>query len=396
MIQICRPAILNGAIAAIPSKSQAHRLLICAAFADRPTTLICPATNRDIQATASCLSALGADVRETGQGYVVTPIAQVPESALLPCGESGSTLRFLLPIAGALGVDATFCLEGRLAQRPLSPLWEEMGRMGCRLTRPTDHTIRCQGALRPGSYTVAGNVSSQFVTGLLLALSLVDGQSSLTLTGAVESAPYIHMTRQAMERFGVSVKERQWVFQLSKTAFRSPGAWTVEGDWSNAAFWLAAKALGSSVTVTGLDPDSAQGDKACAQWLERLDAFQTIDASHIPDLVPILAVVAGAKAGAVFENAGRLRLKETDRLETTAALLRNLGGQAEIRQDRLIVRPTGYSGGTVDATGDHRIAMAAAIAATVSSKSVTILGSEAVEKSYPGFWRDYESLGGLL
>ncbi len=396
MERICNPGSLQGTVAAIPSKSQAHRLLICAAFADQPTTLICPATNRDIQATAQCLSALGANIQASETGYHVTPIWDLPQSAALTCGESGSTLRFLLPIAGALGVDATFLLEGRLSQRPLSPLWEEMERMGCQLTRPTASTLRCRGKLRPGDYSIAGNVSSQFVTGLLFALSLVDGHSSLRLTGTVESEPYIRMTLQAMEAFGLSIHPEQWHFSLSKGAFRSPETLTVEGDWSNAAFWLAARSLGSKLTVTGLDPGSAQGDRACAPWLDKLDAHQTIDVTHIPDLVPILAVVAGAKAGAVFENAHRLRLKETDRLETTAAMLRNLGGKVEISGNSLIVHPTGYTGGTVDATGDHRIAMAAAIAATVCTNPVTILGAEAVEKSYPGFWRDYETLGGSL
>lgn len=375
------PGRLSGIVSAIPSKSQAHRLLICAAFADRPTQLVCPETNRDIEATADCLRALGADIMRTDAGYTVHPIAGIPDSAVLHCSESGSTLRFLLPIAGALGVDATFCMKGRLPQRPLSPLWEEMERMGCCLCRPTDNTIRCQGKLMPGKYTIDGSVSSQFITGLLFATSLIDGKSELSVTGNIESKPYIEMTKQAMALF-------------QAPAYLSPGSVKVEGDWSNAAFFLAAKMLGSDVAVHNLDPESAQGDRIVAALLPRLEENITIDATDIPDLVPILAVTAGAKQGAVFTGIRRLRIKESDRVASTIAMLTALGSKAEATESTLTVYGTGYSGGTVDACNDHRIAMAAAIAATVCSKKVTILGAEAVHKSYPRFWEEYKRLGG--
>lgn len=390
------PNKLHGAIAAIPSKSQVHRLLICAAFADRPTVLTCPQTNQDIEATAACLNALGAWVTRTKTGYEVRPIAALPKRAILPCGESGSTLRFMLPIAGALGVDATFALRGRLPQRPLSPLWEEIEANGCVLSRPTADTIRCTGRLRPGDYSIDGGVSSQFVTGLLYALSLLKSNSTLTLTGTVESVPYIHMTLQALERFGLTFPREGWRFSVSPTLFRSPGRLMVEGDWSNAAFWFAANALGSEIEITGMDPASAQGDREVLNCLASLEGYAVIDAANIPDLVPILSVAAGAKKGARFVNAGRLRLKETDRLATTAALIRGLGGRAEIDGNTLTIHGTGYTGGTVDATGDHRIAMAAAIAATVCAGPVTVLGAQSVEKSYPAFWGDYKKLGGIL
>lgn len=391
-----RPQKLSGTIRAIPSKSQAHRLLICAAFADAPTTLHCPSTNRDIEATADCLRALGAGISYDGSCYQIEPIASAPADAVLNCCESGSTLRFLLPIAGALGTDATFELSGRLPARPLSPLWEEMERMGCKLSRPTGTTVRCQGKLRCGLYRIRGDVSSQFVTGLLFALSLLDGESQLELTGKVESLPYIHMTLAALKQFGVSFSHTENRFQIVPAAFRTPGEIHVEGDWSNGAFWLAAKALGSPLEVLGLDADSLQGDRAVLSCLEALEQFREIDASDIPDLVPILAVVAGARHGARFINAGRLRIKESDRLQTAADLIRNLGGKASITDDTLTVEGTGYLGGTVDAAGDHRIAMAAAIAATACTQPVTICGAEAVSKSYPAFWEDYKRLGGIL
>lgn len=385
------PGKLSGTIAAIPSKSQAHRLLICAAFADKQTALICPETNRDIEATADCLNALGAKITRTSSGYDIIPISQIPQTAILNCCESGSTLRFMLPIAGALGVEATFLMEGRLPQRPLSPLWEELERMGCILSRPTENTVRCAGKLKSGSFTISGGVSSQFITGLLFAAALMDGDSRITVTGKLESAPYVTMTQKALSLFGVDTNA--FVIRGNQH-LRSPGSLTVEGDWSNGAFWLAANALGSSLNITNLDAGSAQGDRAVMEHLSALDSFAVIDATHTPDLVPILAVTAGAKKGAKFVNCGRLRLKETDRLQTTAAMINHLGGKALIDGDSLTVEATGYRGGTVDALNDHRIAMSAAIAATVCAGSVTVINAHEVKKSYPGFWEDYQNLGG--
>ncbi len=385
------PKKLSGTVAAIPSKSQAHRLLICAAFADAPTELICPDTNRDIEATAGCLRALGAQIHRVSQGYTVTPIKSVPQAATLSCQDSGSTLRFLLPVAGALGVDATFRMEGRLPQRPLSPLWEEMERMGCRLSRPSEDTLRCQGRLRAGDYTISGSISSQFITGLLLACARIPGESRIHITGKLESRPYVDMTLEAMERFGLKCRD----FRLTggKT-FTSPGRVTVEGDWSNAAFFLAAGALGSSVTVTNLLTDSPQGDRAAAELLPGLREHLTIDASDIPDLVPILAVAAACRKGATFRNIRRLRLKESDRVESVLAMIRNLGGQAQADEETMTVMGTGLRGGVVDAQNDHRIAMAAAIASTVCREKVTILGAECVSKSYPQFFEEFRKLGG--
>ena len=391
-MDICiTPKKLYGNINAIPSKSQAHRMLICAAFSDQPTTLICPETNRDIEATANCLTALGAGITWLSNGYRVKPIEEVPFRASLPCQDSGSTLRFLLPIAGALGVDTVFQMTGRLPQRPLTPLWEEMERMGCTLTRPTADTIRCTGRLRSGEYAINGTVSSQFITGLLFALSLLPGQSRLQVLGKLESAPYVSMTLAAMERFGISCND--YCFP-GNGRFHSPGTVTVEGDWSNAAFFLAAQALGSPIQVGNLNPDSPQGDRACARLLPELKDKLTISAADIPDLVPILAVTAAANQGAVFTDIGRLRLKESDRVASVMDMLRALGGQAEADETTLTVYGTGLHGGTVDSRNDHRIAMSAAIAATVCDSPVTILGAQCVEKSYPKFFTDYTSLGG--
>lgn len=376
------PGKLSGTLSATPSKSQAHRLLICAAFSDGPTELICPETNLDIEATVQCLKALGAIIIRTSSGYTVDPIGQTPKTALLYCGESGSTLRFMLPIVGALGIDATFKMEGRLPERPLSPLWEEMERMGCSLTRPSTDSIRCTGWLQRGNYCIDGSVSSQYITGLLFALSLIDGECHLEITGKVESKPYIHMTREAMALF-------------QAPAYHTPGHVTVEGDWSNGAFYLAAATLGSELTVLGLNELSVQGDRAITSHLMQLDrGHAAIDVSDTPDLVPIMAVVAAARNGAVFTNIQRLRLKESDRVASTVAMIRSLGGMAEATEDTLTVFGTGLTGGSVDSHNDHRIAMAAAIGATVCTAPVTIMGAQSVNKSYPTFWEEYRRLGG--
>ena len=383
------PRALRGEIEVIPSKSQAHRYLICAAFADAPTQLVCPETNRDIEATADCLNALGTQILRTDSGYTVFPVSAVPERAVLPCGESGSTLRFLLPVAGALGVDATFVLAGRLPQRPLSPLWEEMERMGCTLTRPTPDSVRCTGKLTPGRYCIDGGVSSQYITGLLLAMSLLDAPGELVITGKVESQPYIRMTKDAIALFGRDPEHP------GVRKFRSPGYLRVEGDWSNGAFFLAANALGSELSVRGLNPESAQGDRAVVDILPRLEQGKPeISAADIPDLVPILAVTAACKHGAVFTNIRRLRLKESDRVASVIAMVSALGGKAEATEDTLTVYGTGLTGGTVDTVNDHRIAMSAAIAATACTKPVTIPGAQCAEKSYPKFFDEYARLGG--
>lgn len=380
------PRLLRGDINIIPSKSQAHRLLICAAFADNPTQLQCPDTNQDIEATVDCLNALGADIRRTDSGYTVLPVRSVPTSAQLNCCESGSTLRFMLPIVGALGVDATFLMEGRLPQRPLSPLWEEMVRMGCTLSRPTANTLRCQGKLNAGEYSISGSVSSQYITGLTFALCLMNELSTLEITGKMESRPYIDLTNNAIALYDGC---------FGKGRFHSPGYVSVEGDWSNGAFFVTAAMLGSELSIRGLDNESSQGDRAVVDLLPQIKSgTPTISSADIPDLVPILSVAAAVHNGAVFTDIQRLRLKESDRVASTIAMIENLGGKADATDDRLTIYGTGLTGGTVDAVNDHRIAMASAIAATVCQQSVTILGAQCVAKSYPQFWEEYARLGG--
>lgn len=385
------PQKLTGHVEAISSKSQAHRMLICAAFADQPTTIICNQTNKDIEATAACLRAIGADIKRTENSYIVTPIHTFPAKAVLPCAESGSTLRFMLPIVGALGMDAIFELEGRLPSRPLSPLWELMEDKGCQLSRPSINTVQCTGQLRAGSYKIAGNVSSQFITGLLFALPLLHADSEIILTSPLESKPYVEMTQAAMECF--SIRSDTYMIKGNQH-YQSPGAITIEGDWSNAAFFLAAKAIGNNVELLNLNPYSLQGDRAISDILSHIGELSTISAKDIPDLIPILAVVAVMNGGCIFTDIQRLRLKESDRVEAVIQMLRSLGAKAEATATSLTVYPGQFSGGIVDSFNDHRIAMAAAIAATASSEPITITNAHCVEKSYPSFWNEYARLGG--
>lgn len=385
------PKQLSGTVQAIPSKSQAHRLLICSAFSDSPTFLECPQTNEDIDATARCLCALGSRIIRADKGYHITPIEAIPERAVMNCGESGSTLRFILPIVCALGVNTTIEMEGRLPHRPLSPLWEELERMGCILSRPTEDTIETSGKLHPGKYTISGGISSQFITGLMFAAALMQGESQINIVGKLESRPYVEMTRKALKIFGVNTDD----FCIHGCfPFCSPGNITIEGDWSNAAFFLGAKALGNPVEVTNLDMQSPQGDRAIAEILKNNHDVPRISAADIPDLVPILAVVFGAKRGAVFTDIARLRLKESDRVASVCEMLNRLGATAAATENTLTVTPGQYHTCTVDAVQDHRIAMAAAIAATKATGPVTILGADCVGKSYPAFWQEYQALGG--
>ena len=338
----------------------------------------------DIKATIDCLRALGANIEKIQGGYLVTPTSEYPKTAVLRCRESGTTLRFLLPVVGALGIESTFLLEGRLGKRPLWPLWEEMQRMGCTLTQHDENTIICKGQLRPGKYSIAGNISSQFISGLLMALVLMGGDSQLQITGSVESAPYLEMTRNVLR-----------YFQTNENIFHSPREIAVEGDWSNASYFLAVNQLGCDVRLEGLSKTSLQGDQAIVEYLHKLETNVTIDLSDTPDLFPVLAVVAAAKRGATFTGIDRLRYKESDRIQSVHALLENLGIYISTTKDSMTVEPGVFRSGTIDSFGDHRIAMAAAVAAVAADGPITILNADCVSKSYPGYWDELRNLGGI-
>lgn len=389
------PGILSGKISAIASKSMAHRLLLCAALSRKETFVRCGQSSEDIEATVQCLRAIGTDILPETDGFRVIP-GMWQSGAVLPCGESGATLRFLLPVLGALGLSATFRMEGRLSQRPLGPLARELEAHGMHLS-VAGNILSVSGVLSPGAYNLPGNVSSQYISGLLFALPLLNGASALTVTGPLESAPYVDMTLASLRQFGVFIARQNNHFSITPQFFATPGTAVVEGDWSSAAFWLGANALGSRVELSGLSRDSLQADRAAVALLPILGGNTVVDMANAPDLAPILAAVAAHKNGVThFINAGRLRLKESDRIVAICAMVAGLGGQAEETPQGFTITGGILPGGTVDAAGDHRIAMAAAIAATACQGPVRILGGEAVRKSYPRFWRDYRALGGVI
>lgn len=424
------PKSLSGTVPAPVSKSVAHRLLICAALGDKPCAIRCEGTNADIEATVACLTALGADIRRESDYYLVTPLTAPIRGATLNCGESGSTLRFLLPVVAALGADCTLIGQGRLPSRPLSPLYEELVAHGSHLSENGKMPLTVGGHLSAGVFTIDGGVSSQFISGLLFALPLLQKPAEIVITGKLESAGYIDLTLEALSTFGIIPEQTPngWKFNGTQR-YRSPETLSVEGDWSNAAFWLAAGALpgadSTSLTVTGLREDSLQGDKAIIPLLCRFgakveqagDAYTVtaaplrgieIDAAHIPDLVPVLSVVAAfAQGETTIHNIARLRIKESDRVATVLFLLGAFGVCAFADENTLTIFGGGSDGGTpaistptLSAFNDHRIAMAAAIFASAAvgdteNDSLLIEGAEAVSKSYPDFYERYRSLGGI-
>ena len=404
------PKKLSGAVTPPPSKSQAHRLLIAAALSGGVSVLHGLAESQDIQATRRCLSALGAGMEDLPDGALRVHglghgIVMAPPYALLDCGESGSTLRFLIPVALLVQGGASFTGRGRLMERPLKP-YEDLFREKGVAWKLEDHILTVNGgrgydalALDSGAYRLPGNVSSQFFTGLLFTLPLLNGDSTLMSTTPLESRDYLEMTRQALAAAGVTTR---WADENTLCVpggqVYQPFTATVEADWSQAGFWYAADFLDSQVEIRGLDPDSAQGDKVVSElyWKLARPGDAEIDVSGCPDLLPPLAVMAAVRSGTTrFTNAARLRMKESDRLSTITAALTALGAEVHEEPDRLIIvgKPS-LPGGTVDSANDHRIAMMAAIAATGCTGPVTIRGAECVQKSYPDFWEVYRSLGG--
>ena len=389
---------LSGNITPPASKSFAHRQLIAAALADAPSTIIIDQPSDDIAATVSCIEQLGAKVSVSADGntFAVTPVSAVPDEATLFCGESGSTLRFLLPVASALGIHATFSGSGRLPQRPNQALISAMALHG---VSSTDHflPLTLSGKLESGVYEIPGNISSQYITGLLLALPLLSGDSRIRFTTPVESMAYLTITCHVLKQFGIDVEELPDGYLVrGNQHYHSPGTLTTEGDWSSAVFWHCANKMGHCVLLNGMNPESCQGDRDVIRQLDMLGG--TIDVSQTPDSLPALAVAACTHPGVTrFTGAARLRLKESDRLTAVSQMLTALGQHADELQDELIVYGgTPFTGGTVNGCRDHRIVMAAALAASIANGSVTITDAEAVSKSYPHFFSHFSDLGGTI
>ncbi len=412
---------LKGAVNAPASKSMAHRALFCAAFADGETLIQGAGESEDILATLNAVEALGAVYRNNGGDILVRPVSlcgreertkyelrmkmegMPPGVHRFDCGESGTTLRFALPLLGLNGETGEIKMHGRLGVRPLRELIRELSHNGMAFDQ-SGHMICTQGKLRCGTYRLPGNVSSQYISALLTALPLADGPSRIEIEGPVSSAAYVNMTLEMVKLFGAEITREDHTFIIKPAGvYHSPGTVQIEGDWSSAAFWMTANALGSDVSVEGLKTDSIQPDREVNAILPRILAGgSVIDVDACPDLLPVLSVAAAVSPGTTtFAGAARLRAKESDRLEGAASVINALGGKAEAAGDQLIVEGTGKAGeigtlrgGTVSACGDHRLAMSAAIAATVCEGPVNILGAETAAKSYPEFWNDYRALGG--
>lgn len=404
MKAVITPSPISGIIDAPASKSAAHRAMICAALADKPTKIVCSTTSVDIEATAQCLRELGATVTKTEYGFFIEPITEAKENAVLNCRESGSTLRFMLPVCAVSGKAVSLYGEGRLPQRPIGELCTALEIHGTELT---SHSLplTVKGKLTAGTYEISGEVSSQFISGLLLALPVTHAESTIIITGTLQSKPYIDMTLDVLKSFGIETDFTDNTVKIkASNGYISPENYTVEGDWSNGAFFICADNIKSNnVKCNNLTLDSVQGDKAVAEIAGKITSANEnehikIDVGDIPDLVPVLAVTSCFRKGTTeFYNAARLRIKESDRLLSTAELIKNLGGKAEITDDTITVYGTGeLNGGIVDSFNDHRIAMSAAIAATACKSPVTIQDAQAVNKSYPTFFEDMKKLGAKI
>ncbi len=413
------PSKLNGKISAPPSKSYMHRALICAAAADKKTKIFCNSFSKDIEATINCLRALGAKIDFFDDYVLVTPIDPSKdngEECVLDCTESGSTLRFMLPFAAALGKKCKFIGAERLGKRPLAPLCDQLKKHGVKVTHSKDSFLPLftEGKLSGTEFEIAGDISSQFITGLLFALG-VTGGGSIKINGKLQSAPYIDITTQMQKKFGISAKKTEEGYFIAEgQSYKTSGDVVIEGDYSNAAFWLVAGAIGSQdkIECTNLLNDSLQGDSKAVDILCKMGAklkkeknsvtvYKSdlrgieIDAADIPDIVPILCVAATRAEGVTtFKNIERLRAKESDRVDSTVNLITALGGKIYATENTIKVEKSTLSGGVTDSVNDHRIAMSAAIAALVSKGNVIINGAEAVSKSYPDFYDKFKELGG--
>lgn len=442
---VIQPHGLQGTVSAIASKSMAHRLLILAASTSAIVDINCSSTSDDIQATIECLEALGACITRTTLGYRVRGMFFASQSsladtkatftdnssttgdtpAILNCGESGSTLRFMLPVVAALGKHAYLVGQGRLATRPLEPLYSELCAHGCFLSEQGSFPLEIKGKLSGGVFHIPGNVSSQYISGLLLAAGIAQLHLEIIVSKPFESKSYVKMTIDALEQFGINVAQTQEHddqgqefirFSVDKQTLSLPRqCLTVEGDWSGAGFWLCAAALGNPLRMSGLSLTSSQGDKAILACLAAFGARTQKTASYIEvgskalrpatlplddivDLAPPLAALACFANGTTkLTHASRLRLKESDRILSITTTLQNMGADISSDADTIYIHGHGMlDGGEVECFRDHRIAMMATIAAAYAQHPTTIRGAECVRKSYPTFFEDFVHLGGYL
>lgn len=420
------PSKLKGTVLVPSSKSMGHREIICAGLADGTSLVDNISMSKDIEATCRCLKALGVKIEPMTSNFAgrtalkITGTGKIfANSSSVDCGESGSTLRFFIPMAAMLGEFFTFIGHGKLVSRPLQAYYDIFTEQGIEYANEAGQLpLTVKGRLKAGTFRLPGNVSSQFVSGLLFALPLLEGNSVIELTSPLESASYVDMTLSCLAKYGIKVinEKHQRYLVKGNQHYRAVSS-NVEGDWSQAAFWAVGGALGDGLTCTGIDFDVLQGDRAIVDIMTAMGATvhkngtnlyiessktqgTIIDAADCPDIIPVLTVLAAVSRGRTeIINAGRLRIKECDRLAAISTELNKLGAAVTELPEGLIIdgRPEGLQGGAeVDAWNDHRIAMSLAITAQCCKEPIVLNGAGSVSKSYPDFWRDYEAVGGKI
>lgn len=410
------PRILSGEVRAISSKSDVHRLALAAALSKGETKIGFTTLADDIKATFNVLSAMGAEIEISGKDgdYIakIRGIEKIPDSPILDANECGTTARIILPVAAALSSGFTMTGKNGLLKRPFGDLVKCMEENGTKCSSEYLPISTC-GRLKSGVYSIRGDVSSQYISGLLFALPLLEGDSEIVLTTPLSSAGYVEITLRTLANFGIEVTKTSSGFLVKgNQKYISPKVCTAEGDWSNSLFWLCGAAIGNAITVNNLNADSPHKDRSALNLIKNAGALVhgiesvtvasaplcgiNISGEDIPDALPILATMLSlAKGKSVITGGARLKIKESDRIKTTTAMLTSLGVSVEATDDGFIIDGVeSFKGGVVDAANDHRIAMCAAIASQRATGDVIIKGAECVNKSYPTFFEDFKKLGG--
>lgn len=415
---LIHPSALQGEINIPSSKSMCHRAMLCAALSSGVSKIDNVLFSKDIEATRGVIENLGVSVEVEGNSLIITSPSKLDViSKVFNCNESGTTLRFTIPIVATLGKTSAFYGEGDLPKRPLKPYYDIFDKQNFLYTNTNGNLpLTLEGKLKPGIFEVQGNISSQFISGLLFALPLLHGDSKIVMTSDLQSRPYVDLTIDMLSNFGINVENNEYKeFIIKGNQVYKSSDCIVEGDFSQAAFWLIAGILGADVACRGLNMQSHQGDKEILNIIRRMSAVllcednkikalpsrtnsSIIDVSECPDLVPILAVLASLSNGTTeIINAARLRLKESDRLKAISTELSKLGADIEEKEDSLIIHgKLKLRGGMVESWNDHRIAMALAIASLKCTEPIIIKDSDCVKKSYPEFWNDFRKLGGKI
>ena len=412
------PTKLKGTVAIPPSKSMAHRAILCASLAKGKSRIDHIEYSQDILATIAAMQALGTTI-ETFEDYLLIDGSTTftKKQSLIDCKESGSTLRFMIPVSLVKQGSRHFIGEGNLGKRPLDVFYPIFDEQHIDYSYQKDILdLHIEGKLQPGTFVIPGNISSQFITGLLYALPLLDGDSKIILSSSLESVGYIDLTLQMLEKYGIRIENHQHQeYLIAGNQTYQAQDYYVEADYSQAAFYLVAGALGNDVTLKGLNIHSLQGDKEGLDILKQMGATidhqgdllkvkvdklhpTTIDGSQCPDIIPVFSLLASLIQGqSEVVNAGRLRIKECDRLKAMYNELTKLGVKVIEHNDGLTINGvTCLSGGELSTYNDHRIAMTLAIASSVSSQEIILDNKECVKKSYPCFWEDFEKLGGKI